>query len=172
MVILGLGSNLGDRLEFLRKSIGYISKILSDITTSGIYESDALLPPDAPKSWDIPFLNMAVGGKTDISPHDLLTKIKAIETKMGRNQNSERWSPREIDIDIITYDNLVMKEKSLTVPHKHLSERLFFLLPLRDIEPKWKYPKKGKNYGKTAVELAKDISSDSVNTKKTVFSIA
>jgi len=171
MVILGLGSNLGDRLLHLKKAVSALSKFISDIKTSHIYESDALVPKEAPDSWDIKYLNMALSGKTNLEPHDLLKKIKDVENKLGRNENHEFWSPREIDIDIIDYEGVILGEDKLTIPHKHLLERAFFLLPISDIESNWKFPiKESKSYGKTAKELLNNIEND-FNIKRTDFKI-
>src|SRR5688572_25727670 len=99
MFILGLGSNVGDRLKHLRLAL----KLIKDLPScqvkkvSPVYLSDALLPPNAPLSWDLPHLNLAISCETTLSPHDILDRIKSIEKQVGRVPE-ERWGPRIIDI--------------------------------------------------------------------------
>jgi len=169
MIILGLGSNLGDRLAFLKKAADDISKILSDNLYSPIYESEALLIKNSPKEWNIPFLNMVIAGKTNLSPQQLLKEIKNIEKSLGRTDNEPRWSPRVIDVDILAFDDLIIDEEKLKIPHIELRKRAFFILPLADILPKWSYPSANN---KTASELAKKIAkNDLLKTKRTTLSI-
>lgn len=165
-IILGIGSNLGDRAAYIAHAINLLSKILSEIRISSIYESEALMPEGAPISWNIPFLNLAISAKTELSPASLLKKIKQIEKKVGRKKSYKRWSPREIDIDILAFGKKNITTKDLTIPHKNLLERAFFLLPMQDIAPDWKYPVRGKNHGKTIRTLVKSCL-DKLDTKRT-----
>ena len=115
------------------------------------------LKPGASEEWDVKYLNMAIMGETHLSPQAALTKIKCIEKKVGR-QVRGIWAPREIDIDILAYDSMHINESNLIVPHTHLCERAFALLPLNDIAPNWRYPVKGELEGKTAYEIAQSFS--------------
>lgn len=133
-VYLGLGSNQGVRKALLRKAWFELKNILSEISASSTYESDALLPADAPESWNIPFLNLAVSGKTDLDPLELLKKIKAIEASIGRKP-SERWAPREIDIDVLFIEGAKVQNEILKVPHPEIRNRPFALLPLQELKP-------------------------------------
>jgi 2-amino-4-hydroxy-6-hydroxymethyldihydropteridine diphosphokinase len=153
-VALGLGSNLGDRNLFIQRAIECLAteNILSEIIVSRIYETPALLPDNAQPSWNQPYLNLAIKGYTSCEPFELLTKIKEIEAKLGR-RHSPRWSPREIDIDILVYGNLDMHSPPLTIPHPGLLLRDFALLPLAEIWPNWQYPV-GEHQGVTLRELA------------------
>lgn len=141
--VLGLGSNLKYPLIQLRNAIEEIKnnhEILIQ-AYSQIYLSEALIPENAPTSWDLPFLNAAILIETKKNPKELLQEIKLIEEKLGRNPNHEFWSPREIDIDILCSDYLVTSDDDLTIPHKELLNRSFALLPLLDVLPNWHHPK-------------------------------
>jgi 2-amino-4-hydroxy-6-hydroxymethyldihydropteridine diphosphokinase len=157
-VILGLGTNVGDRVFYLRQAIATLrmQSILTDITPSPLYESDALLMPDAPEEWNMPFLNMAVAGTTLLDPDQLLTHIKALEQQLGRRLRG-KWSPREIDIDILAYGDEVITSEHLTIPHSFLLDRSFALLPFADLWPDWRFPLPGPDYSKTATELAGNL---------------
>lgn len=158
-VVLGLGTNLGNRISYLKQAIHLIKeqKILAEIKYSQIYESKALLPQNAPKSWNQSFLNMAIIGNCSYQPQILLTKIKSIEKQIGRIHRGF-WSPREIDIDILIYDNLEINEDNLTIPHKHLLERPFVLLPINDLIPDWQYPKSGTFYNKSISSIIAEMN--------------
>jgi 2-amino-4-hydroxy-6-hydroxymethyldihydropteridine diphosphokinase/dihydropteroate synthase len=155
MVILGLGSNIGDRLANLRKAFRLLKNIsnFNIEQVSPIYISDALLPKNADVSWNRPYLNLAIRVTTSLGPLALLEKIKSIEKQCGRDASID-WSPRIIDIDILAWDDLVKYDDKLHIPHEHLHERPFALLPLKDIAPFWIYPLPGPHQGKTAVEIA------------------
>src|SRR4051794_40606790 len=131
MIVLGLGSNQGDRLISLRKTIQrlksqFVSPRIEVFAVSPIYESDALLPEGAPESWNQPFLNVNVLCKSDMTPHELLKHVKSIEESMGRKDRG-RWSPRVIDIDLLAMDSLVLESEDLKIPHPSLIERPFAL---------------------------------------------
>lgn len=132
-IILGLGSNQGDRFSALKNAIALLAHHLSDIKLSSIYESPALLLPDSPPEWNVAFLNMALSGETNLSPEDFLIAIKAIEKKMGRGENYPKWSPRVIDIDILLYGDASYQSDTLTIPHPLINEREFVFLPMSDL---------------------------------------
>jgi len=163
MVIIGLGSNLGDRADQLRRAVVMLGNILSGVQCSPVYESAALLPDGAPPNWNKPFLNMAVRGETTLTPRALLDGIKAIERTLGRTARGH-WAPREIDIDILAYDDCVVNESDLVIPHPALLSRDFALVPLADIAPQWAYPLAGEYHGKTARELAARLAKTIVKT--------
>jgi 2-amino-4-hydroxy-6-hydroxymethyldihydropteridine diphosphokinase/dihydropteroate synthase len=158
MIILGLGTNIGDRLYNLRQALNHLrsSQKLTNIRVSPVYESDALLPDNAHDTWDAPYLNAAISCQTKLSPIQLLQLLKNIETIMGRDQNHPRWSPRLIDIDILAWDNKIIQNENLTIPHKRLYERPFALWPLTDLLPNWRYCLPEKNYhNKPVTEIVK-----------------
>jgi 7,8-dihydro-6-hydroxymethylpterin-pyrophosphokinase len=102
---------------------------------------------------------MAVRGETHLAPETLLQHVKYIEHKLGRQPRGE-WGPREIDIDILSYEDKFIETGDLTIPHKHLCERPFALVPLADITPNWRFPGHSPCKGKTAFELAEKHRSN------------
>ena len=156
LVVLGIGSNLGDREAYIRKALEMLAEnTLSAIRVSSVYESPAMLKPGAPEHWDVPFMNIAIAGETLLSPTALLRQVKIIERKIGRACTpAGLWAPREIDIDILAYGDEAVNEDGLQVPHQGLLERDFALLPFAELEPNWRYPVEGEHYHKTAWELS------------------
>lgn len=154
MVILGFGASLGDKLENLRRALNEIKQLgaISILQVSPVYISDAMLPDEASPDWHVPYLNFALSCKTNLSPSELLLKLKSIEHTLGR-EKSARWAPRIIDIDILAWDNAVIQEGSLHIPHKGLIDRPFALWPLADVAPTWEFPEAGNNKDKAAAEL-------------------
>jgi 2-amino-4-hydroxy-6-hydroxymethyldihydropteridine diphosphokinase / dihydropteroate synthase len=155
MLILGLGSNVEDRLQNLRAALRQIRQIpgLTVEQVSPLYISDALLPENAPADWDMPYLNLALRCETTLGPYDLLQQCKNIEITLGRKPD-ENWAPRPVDIDILAWDDLIQFDEKLHIPHEHLHERPFALWPLADVAPRWIYPLKNNFHGKTAMEIA------------------
>ena len=140
-VILGLGSNLGYKLKYLRDAVGLIGKEIGGILMiSSVYQTKALLPDQAPEEWDLDYYNIALKLSCDDSPEQLLVKLKSIEKKLGRDPNHSFWSPREIDIDILSFDHILVNSDELMIPHKELLNRRFALEPLLEIEPLWQHP--------------------------------
>lgn len=156
-IILGLGTNIGDRLGYLSEASMLLTSglepVLVDAVFSPVYESPALLLPGSPQEWNRPFLNMAIAGTTAHTPEGILETVKYIERILGRME-SGRWSPREIDIDLLAWDEQVYTSSQLIIPHPQLLTRDFALLPLADVAPLWKCPVAGEYHGKTASEIA------------------
>lgn len=135
-VVLGLGSNLGAPAYNIKQAIKAIKAAdIKVIAYSSVYRSEALLTPDAPNAWNLPFLNAAILIETSLAPHALLKLIKKIETQIGRNPTHAKWSPREIDIDILMTESETTNQPDLTIPHKELYNRHFALAPLLEIYP-------------------------------------
>jgi dihydroneopterin aldolase / 2-amino-4-hydroxy-6-hydroxymethyldihydropteridine diphosphokinase len=134
-IYLGLGSNQGNRENNLFEAIDLISKIpLNNMNQSNVIETE----PYGYKKQEN-FLNMVVEGETKLSPQELLTKIKQIETAIGRKKTFH-WGPRIIDIDILFYDDLILNKKELTIPHPDIENRLFVLAPMAEIAPTYIHP--------------------------------
>ena len=133
---LGLGSNVGDRLANLRQAAALLASTpgISVEKTGGLYETEPVGVKDQP--W---FLNTVLRVSTDLSPHQLLAAAKQVEAAVGRTPTF-RWGPREIDVDVLLYDDAQLTDATLTVPHPRMAERLFVLLPLRDLYPTWTDP--------------------------------
>lgn len=161
MVILGLGSNVGDRLANLRLALQAIEKIpgMEVKQVSPIYLSDALLPDNAPPDWDVPYLNLALRCETLLAPLDLLNLLKNIEWTIGRKPEVRHWGPRVLDIDILAFDDVIIKSDVLTIPHESLQERPFALWPLADVAPFWLFPLQGPNQGKSAAQIVEKWGS-------------
>jgi len=141
MIILGIGSNLGDRLHNMREALHLLSKVpeISILQVAPVYESDAMLPENSKTEWNIPYLNTAVSCNTSLSPLQFLDKLKKIEKQIGRPDDYERWSPRLIDIDILTWHDEVIKQEQLNIPQKNLINRPFAMWPIADLNPNWQY---------------------------------
>lgn len=126
MIYLALGSNLGNRFEHLRRAIEELKQVFRMEKISHVIETEALLLPGSPESWDIPYLNMMLAGNTDLSPHELLRFIKRTEEKLGRDMRASRWSPRIIDIDIVMYHDQHLVTDELMIPHTQIENRDFW----------------------------------------------
>lgn len=126
-VHLGLGSNLGDRDATLRAAIAAIGSEVTIARVSSIYETAPWGRRDQPA-----FLNCCVSAETAIRPRPLLALLKDIERRLGRTP-ADRWGPRVIDLDLLLYGDEVVADSGLVVPHPHLMERAFVLVPLAEI---------------------------------------
>ena len=140
-VFLSLGSNLGKRLENLRRAIDKIggSDQIKVIKASPVYETE----PVGVKSQEW-FLNLALEVQTSLEPSALLERLLSIEDQMGRKRE-ERWGPRSVDLDILLYDNRIVDSDRLTIPHPRMHERRFVLLPLAQIAPRFSHPRLKKS---------------------------
>ena len=129
-IYIGIGANLGDREHNCLKALGELEKRGIKVTKkSSRYETEPWGVRDQPK-----FINMAVEADTDLTPGEVLETIKEIEKKLGRRE-THRWGPRIIDLDILLYDDMVVDEPGLKIPHPHMHERDFVLTPLSEIAP-------------------------------------
>ena len=141
-VILALGGNLGDRYKNLKSTIKLInSKNFKIKKTSNFYESKALLKDGSKPEWNLPFLNCAISGYTDLKPNDLLDYTQNIERIINTNREKGNWSPREVDVDIIFYNNEIIDQHDLKIPHLEIENRLFVLYPIKDLDSNWKNPR-------------------------------
>ena len=126
-VFLGMGGNLGDRRETMRRAVAEIRAVVEDVRVSSLYETAAWGVTDQPS-----FLNAVVRGNTELEALELLDAIQAIENELGRVR-TQRWGPRAIDIDILLYGSDVIDVPRLKVPHPYMSQRGFVLRPLADL---------------------------------------
>lgn len=158
---LALGSNVGDRMAFLEKGEEGLKKQLGIrvIEASRVYETEPWpkeLPDGHPhaekgEKW---FLNQVLCIETVLPPVELLKTAKTIEQQIGRTPDV-RWSPREIDIDILLYGNEIVDTPELQIPHAHLSDRQFMLVPLVEIAPKLTDPMTGRQFRDILKEIQK-----------------
>lgn len=134
IIYLALGSNLGDRLANLKQAIAALPPQMEVTAKSSVYETPPWGYEDQPK-----FLNQVIKAKTYLDAEPLLKHLKRLEVALGR-QESFPNGPRLIDMDILFYDDLVLNNASLIIPHPRLHERGFVLLPLMDINPELVHP--------------------------------
>ena len=148
-VYLLLGCNLGDCLHNLLIARQKISRQVGTIiTNSAIYRSAAWGKTDQPD-----FYNQVVKVTTSGTPDDALAKIQKIEAEMGRSR-LEKWGSRIIDIDLLFWDDLILNEPQLKIPHPGIQDRRFTLVPLADIEPGLNHPV----LGKTMIQLLQECT--------------
>lgn len=157
-VVLGLGTNVGNRLENLRAAIRLLrleapASGIEVLQVSPLYESEALLPDQAPSSWNLPFLNLALLCETELAPFELLSVLKRTETRLGRI-GSDRWAPRVIDLDILLAEDFSFQQQGLNIPHVGLLERPFALLPANDLVPNWTIPVGSQGAKRSLAELS------------------
>ncbi len=155
-VFLSIGTNIGNRLENLRQAVVAIKSVLSNVRTSIVYETKALLPDGGDIAWDMPYYNMAVRGETTLSPQLLLESIKRIEASMGRKAGAKKWAPRVIDIDILLYDNQIINQENLAIPHPEMLKRGFVMLPLSMISGATFHPIANKTIEQLLHEMPKE----------------
>ncbi len=130
-VALGLGSNVGDKEGHIGRALAALAAagIVRGLESSRRYRTAPFGP--VPQDW---FVNICAVGRTDLPPFELLTRIKAMETAIGRVE-TVRWGPRVIDIDILYYGDVVLDTPRLTLPHQGLLVRAFVLVPLAELRP-------------------------------------
>ncbi len=134
-VFLLLGSNIGNKKKQLEEAMQLIRKQCGPIKrSSSFYETEP---------WKVEgqdnYYNIAVEIETTQTPDSLLKQIKSIEKEMGR-VSRDKWAPREIDIDILFFGRKVIKQKELQIPHPHMHERNFAILPMMEIAPDFTHP--------------------------------
>jgi 2-amino-4-hydroxy-6-hydroxymethyldihydropteridine diphosphokinase len=143
-VIIGLGSNLGDRAWALRAAVQALraDRELFVLRESPVYETP---PAGGPPQGD--YLNAAVLVVTSLPGRDILERALAVERSLGRTRpDAERWGPRTIDIDVLWIEGEAIDEPGLTVPHPRLRERAFALRPLLDVAPDARDTRTGVEY--------------------------
>ncbi|MCB0700710.1 MAG: 2-amino-4-hydroxy-6-hydroxymethyldihydropteridine diphosphokinase [Chitinophagales bacterium] len=134
-----LGSNEGDRVQNLEDAIMLTARFADIKQKSPIYVTAPWGLPDQPD-----FLNQAIEIATDLTPMELLTHTSGVETELGR-QRTIKWGQRTLDIDILFYNDLVLDNKQLTIPHPAIQDRRFALMPLNDIAASLSHPIFKKN---------------------------
>ena len=138
IVYVNIGSNLGERETLIRKAINEISNRFGYCCISGLVESE-------PWGYDStnPFLNIGIAFKSDLHPELILDILQEIEKKISEKSHRDKegnYADREIDIDIMAIGERRYKSERLQIPHIHLLERDFFIKPLKELAPNWRYP--------------------------------
>jgi 2-amino-4-hydroxy-6-hydroxymethyldihydropteridine diphosphokinase len=137
---IALGSNLGDREGTLHSAIAALRQLGSVDAISSFYETASVGLVEQPD-----FLNAVVALRTTLPPQELMTALLRIEQQHGRDRNaSVPKGPRTLDLDLLSYGNVVMETPTLTLPHPSLADRRFVLLPLTEFAPQWRHPVSGK----------------------------
>ena len=138
---IGLGANLGPREVTLLRAADLLAAEpgIEVLEISQLRETEPVGDVEQPS-----FLNGAVVLETTLSPRELLDVLLRIERELGRVRGGERWGPRTIDLDLLLYDDEIVEEEGLRVPHPRLYERRFVLEPLADLEPELMIPGKGR----------------------------
>ena len=140
---IGLGSNMGDRAAHQRAGVDALgaSDGIVVVEVSRFLETEAIGPEG-----QRPYLNAAMVVQTTLTPRVLLERCLSIERSRGRDRRRERrWGPRTLDLDLLLFDDLVLDEPGLRVPHPRLAERRFVLEPLAEIAGSWPHPVLGRS---------------------------
>lgn len=146
---IALGSNIGDREGYLRAAIAALGKVGAVDKVSSFYDTEPVgTVPQAN------FLNAVVEYRTQLPPQQLLCALLQIEYEQGRDRAaSPPKGPRTVDLDLLSYDGLVLETSTLTLPHPALAQRRFVLEPLAEIAPQWRHPGSGKTSKQLLAEL-------------------
>lgn len=137
---IGLGSNLGASLSILRKAVASIAR-LEGTRVHGV--SPAYRTPPWGMTNQPDFINAVLEIETEREPRQLLGNLQTIERDLGRSRNKEQWGPRQIDLDLLVFGSRRLNEPDLVVPHPHLHERAFVLVPLNELAPDLNVPGRG-----------------------------
>ncbi len=133
-VIFSLGSNIGDREHHLEQARAGLQDFMTDFKVSRVIETAPQYVTDQPV-----FLNQVVVGNTYVAPTEIVALTKSLQQQIGRTKTYQN-GPREIDIDILYYDDFVINTADLVIPHPRIAERLFVLEPLCELAPDWVCP--------------------------------
>lgn len=155
IIYLGLGANLGDRPANLLTATAALLPQVRVLRLSAVYETEPWGYPDQPA-----FLNQVIEAETELPPLELLAYLKQIEVTLGR-QPSFQYGPRLIDLDILLYGDQVVELPELAIPHPHLAERAFVLVPLAELAPNLRHPRTGI----TVLEMSKAVNSSGVSSQ-------
>lgn len=154
-----LGSNEGDRIQHLTNALRYINQEVGTIVTeSAVYTTLAWGYTEQPD-----FLNQVICIDTLMTAEQLLYALLGIEKKLGRIRNNTKWLQRIIDLDILFYNDAVIHSADLQIPHPHLQDRKFVLVPLEEIAPLYIHPILKKNIATLTAECTDTLNVNKLN---------
>jgi 2-amino-4-hydroxy-6-hydroxymethyldihydropteridine diphosphokinase len=161
-VFVGLGANLGDRRDSLSRALGMMRTLPETrlVRWSAVYETEPVGIKEQPMYW-----NLVAEVETRQLPDAFLASLKSIEQRIGRT-NSERWGPREIDLDIIYFGDAIINESTLKIPHSEAAKRRFVLVPMKELAPEFIDPL----HQRSVQELLR-VCPDTCAVRKTSFSL-
>lgn len=152
--VIGLGSNLGDRLAHLQKGITGLARSGCDVVAlSSVFETKPV-GPSQPS-----YLNAVVVVETSLSPRELMTVCLDIEQESGR-ERLEKWGPRTLDMDVLDIAGVTSSDSYVVVPHPLSHERGFVLVPWAQVRPEWVHPAVGRTIASLAAEV--DVAADGI----------
>ena len=158
MILIGLGSNLESAgghstVQNIKNALAYCeTRGIRILQSSRFYETAPVPADDTP--W---YVNAVAEVSTELPARDLLTRLLAIETQLGRVRGTQN-APRIIDLDLLDFKGWITTEKNLILPHPRMTERAFVLRPLNDIAPSWRHPVSGKS----AIRLLHEFKADQI----------
>jgi 2-amino-4-hydroxy-6-hydroxymethyldihydropteridine diphosphokinase len=155
---VGIGSNEGDRLGFVKRGLGLLVEDpdIELAALSSLYDSEPFGVEEQPR-----FLNLVAGFDTSLTPEEFLGRLFAAEDRCGRTRR-ERWGPRTLDLDLLTFGDLSTTSAEMTVPHPGIPERAFVLIPFAEVAPDLKVP----GTGSTVSELLAALGDTSCLLKR------
>jgi 2-amino-4-hydroxy-6-hydroxymethyldihydropteridine diphosphokinase len=158
-VFIGLGSNIEPRLEYLQSAVSGLKKLGEIARVSAVYETLPVGGIPQPN-----YLNGVVELCTAAGPLELVRELKALEKTIGR-KDRPRWHEREIDLDLLFYEDLILASQDVTIPHPEIPNRAFVLIPMRELAPELVHPV----ILRTMRDLCDEIKTADI--KKTDFAI-
>ena len=162
MAYINIGSNQGDR----KAHIGQAVALIADIAESEIVQSDYIETPPWGYRSSEPYLNLGIAFATSLQPEQLLDMLLAIERSINPASHRDadgNYVDREIDIDLIAVDNIIIDSPRLTLPHPRMHLRDFVLAPMAQLAPDWRHPR----LGLTPVQLLHNLKEDNNRSKDT-----
>lgn len=146
-VALSLGANLDDRLAALQSAVDVCAEHTRVVAVSGVYATDPVGGPEQPE-----FLNAVLLLQTDAPPEQVLALAQRAEQAQGRTRGV-RWGPRTLDVDVLTYGDLVSVDPELTLPHPRAVQRAFVMVPWAEVDPGFEVPGSGATVAEIAATL-------------------